>query len=616
MKTNFRTPRIPSGCRRVCRVAAIATLLCLAPGYRALATGYAWDPSTDTGVQYGDGVWDTTTKNWGNIAWVNGTTSTANFGSETGAAPASMTITLGANIILNLMSQSSSCATNVIITGTNYTITFAGPTPIIANNNTTRSLTVAATLSGTDGITKMNGGTVIFAADNNYSGGTLIKGAGGGAGGALQIGAGGTTGSLGSGDVNFIANTQTAASVLAFNRSDAITVSNNIIVSNTFATVQQSGSNTLTLSGTQVLNGNLTYNIATAASAAGRDADITGVITGTGSLTKQGAGTLTLLANNTYTGATLVQTGTLAVSGTLAAASAISISSGATLAGSGRVNGTVTGTGAAIKGSGLSLGATTLNGLSSISGTTTASSIAIASGTTTASGVTTSSGTLAISAGATFKNTGSTSAAGVSVANTATLANNGSLTGPVNVNGVLSGTGAINGTLTVKTSGEFAPGNSPGIATISGSMTVENGAKISMQIAGTATAGSDFDQIVITGASSLVTLSAGAILNLTLDTAFTTGAITLIENQSNSAIAGTFSTVTVGGSNYDVSATNKFIYNGQEYELLYNVNSDGGAKANDLELAAVPEPGAWALLMGGAGLLAFGRRLKRRAHQG
>ncbi len=65
-------------------------------------------------------------------------------------------------------------------------------------------------------------------------------------------------------------------------------------------------------------------------------------IGGTGSLTKEGAGTLTLNAANTFTGATEVNTGTLLVNGSRAADSAVTVASGATLGGTGTVGGSVT----------------------------------------------------------------------------------------------------------------------------------------------------------------------------------------------------------------------------------------------------------------------------------
>ncbi|MBI1208245.1 MAG: autotransporter domain-containing protein [Azospirillum sp.] len=66
-------------------------------------------------------------------------------------------------------------------------------------------------------------------------------------------------------------------------------------------------------------------------------------LSGSGSLTKRGTGTLTLSGTNTLTGATLVEAGTLEVSGALAA-SAVALAAGATLKGTGTV-GAVTASG-------------------------------------------------------------------------------------------------------------------------------------------------------------------------------------------------------------------------------------------------------------------------------
>ncbi|MDR0576452.1 MAG: autotransporter-associated beta strand repeat-containing protein, partial [Candidatus Accumulibacter sp.] len=103
--------------------------------------------------------------------------------------------------------------------------------------------------SGTAGLTKNGTGTLTLTGANTYSGGTTVTN------GNLQIGNGGTTGSV-TGDILNNA-------LVTFNRSDA-----------------------------------LTYD---------------GEITGTGGLAQSGAGTLTLTGANTYSGATTVSNGTLSI---------------------------------------------------------------------------------------------------------------------------------------------------------------------------------------------------------------------------------------------------------------------------------------------------------------
>jgi len=145
-------------------------------------------------------------------------------------------------------------------------------------------------------------------------------------GGTLLIGIGGTSGSLG---VSALRNNGT----LVFNRSDASTYSG--IISGT-GSVSKQGAGTLTLSGNNTFSGVTTITTGslsigaggTAGSIAGNVVDngtlvfnrsdastYSGIISGTGSVTKQGAGTLTLTAHNSYSGLTTISGGTLALSG-------------------------------------------------------------------------------------------------------------------------------------------------------------------------------------------------------------------------------------------------------------------------------------------------------------
>lgn len=85
--------------------------------------------------------------------------------------------------------------------------------------------------------------------------------------------------------------------------------------------------------------GNLTGNIANAGSLVFNQTindTYSGVISGAGSLTKDGAGTLTLSGVNTYTGATTVTAGRLAVNGSIAS-SAVTVGAGGNLGGAGTV---------------------------------------------------------------------------------------------------------------------------------------------------------------------------------------------------------------------------------------------------------------------------------------
>ncbi|MDC9837861.1 autotransporter outer membrane beta-barrel domain-containing protein [Rhizobium binxianense] len=176
--------------------------------------------------------------------------------------------------------------------------------------------TLAQGVTGPGGLTKTGTGSLVLTGNSDYSGGTVISA------GTLQLGNGGTSGSI-SGDV--LNN-----SLLAFNRSDAFLVPG--IISGSGA-VEQNGSGTTVLAGNNTYTGGTTINagtlqlgnggtsgsivgdVANDGSLAFNRSDrmnFDGVISGSGDVRQIGAGTTILTAQNTYLGATTVEAGTLA----------------------------------------------------------------------------------------------------------------------------------------------------------------------------------------------------------------------------------------------------------------------------------------------------------------
>ncbi|MGO4522980.1 autotransporter-associated beta strand repeat-containing protein [Dyella sp. 2RAF44] len=168
-------------------------------------------------------------------------------------------------------------------------------------------------ISGTGALIQAGSGTTILTNENTYSGGTTI------ASGTLQLGDGGTSGSI-SGNVD-------NRSALVFDRSDLVTFDGAI---SGHGVLMQIGSGTLVLGGantytggtlvdagtlqgdTRSLQGRITDNAALVF-AQDIDGSFAGTIVGHGALTKAGAGTLLFNGNNPFTGSTVVQAGTLAV---------------------------------------------------------------------------------------------------------------------------------------------------------------------------------------------------------------------------------------------------------------------------------------------------------------
>ena len=103
----------------------------------------------------------------------------------------------------------------------------------------------------------------------------------------------------------------------------------------------------------------------------GTSTTFAGFISGTNGFTKQGAGTLTLSGNSTYTGPTTVSAGTLLVHGNNSAATgALSVSSSATLGGTGTLGGAASVLSGATLSPGASIGTISFNNTLALNGTT------------------------------------------------------------------------------------------------------------------------------------------------------------------------------------------------------------------------------------------------------
>ncbi len=292
---SLQTPGPPSGYYRLFDVAgATAGAFASAPAGATVITSVPnqvnlllsnggqvvqfWDGANLVGngtVDGGTGIWNAANTNWTgapgnanvNLPWIS------QVGVFTGSAG---TVTVDGDISFQGLQFST---TGYTLTGGTLTMTgdpVGNPAASFVNVDGGVTTTIASTLAGTGGLEKLGGGTLTLTGANTYTGGTTI------AAGTLQLGNGGTTGSI-LGDV-------ADNGVLAFNRTDAV--------------------------------------------------QFAGTISGSGAVQQLGAGTLMLSGANTYTGPTAVNGGILSVNGSIASSSLTTVDPGGTLGGNGTVGDT------------------------------------------------------------------------------------------------------------------------------------------------------------------------------------------------------------------------------------------------------------------------------------
>jgi autotransporter-associated beta strand protein len=539
-------------------------------------------------IVIGNGSSNPTPVNWTDVSCTTDVTSNITIGMS------DLSAELNSTSVQMVAKNNITDQAGVTVTGTTGTLIFqAGNVSLtgaynVAGGlvfNVTGTALLAGVISGAGGVTQAGTGTTVLAANNTYSGLTAINA------GTLQVGNGGTAGSLGTGNVTDSAN-------LTFNVSGTTTVSG--LISGT-GSVTQAGTGTAILASNNTYSGTTTISAGTLqvgnGGAAGKlgtgtvtdnaalvfnlssSGTVSTLITGTGSLTQAGTGSVILAANDTYSGGTTINAGSTLQVGNGGAAG--NLGSGA-VTDNGNLSFSTTGTTTitpVISGSGnvsqLGTGTTVLTGNNTYSGSTTISAGTLQVGNGGASGSLGTAATVTDNANLTFDLSG-TNAINTVIAGTGNLTQLGAGTTVLAANNTYSGTTTISaGTLQVGnggTTGSLGSGNVVDNAALtfnlSGGTTVNGvisgGGRLTQ--AGTGT-------VVLAGNNTYsggTTINAGATLqvgnagatgnlgtgavtdngNLSFDTTGTTTITPVISGSGNVNQIGTGTTVLTGNNTY------------------------------------------------------------------
>ncbi len=393
--------------------------------------------------------------------------------------------------------------------------------------------------------------------------------------------------------------------------SGTVTVSTNITANSLQI---KASSNNYTVTGT----GGSVLTLTTGSLNLGQTTTLSVAIGGTNGLTKSGAGTLVINANNTYTGTTrILQAGlqvrtasglapsSVVVIGTSGSTTAASLDirtanvtvAGIAAVGSSPTNNTVTNTGLAgtgtltvnPDGAGVAAADSTFAGVIKDGNTGTFNTALVKAGgrTLTLSGTNTYTGNTTVTAGTLIINGALANASAVSVSGSGRLGGTGSI-GNISVSGTIAaGNGAI---------GTLSTGNLTVNAT--GALENEFGRSGVTPVS---------DAIAVTGTVSLLS---GANLQLSISGSNPVNGdiFYLVNNDLNDAVAGVFTKL--NGVNTTLGEGSLFSFNSQSFQITYTATfGTSFTGGNDIAIQVVPEPATCALVgLGAVVLLWRGRR--------
>ncbi len=394
----------------------------------------------------------------------------------------------------------------------------------------TSDITNANVISGAGRLQKSGSGTLSLTGANTYSGGTAIEG------GIL------------SGSSSSIRGNVAVSSGAVVNFKETSDTTNANVISGG-GRLQKSGSGTLTLTGANTYSGGTAIKagtlIANTTSILGDidigsgatmrfnqdvDGNYSGGISGSGSLEKFGAGSLSLIGAYTFTGETKVLGGQLLIGGANLTSSSSFALTGGSLTISGDDAKTIrelkVGSSSSLNLDGGSLTVSqAINSTQHLSLTGTGTLNLDQAGNTLGGGVTLQNGSLVVGTASTKKT--ASLAADVSVSKGAILGGHGSITG------------------TVTNNGRIAPGNSIGTLTVNGDLS--GSGTLEIEVDGDTSGTPSADKVIVNGAVDVSAMTLDLVLSPT-DAAHwaygPTGPFTIIENDGTDAVVGTFATVT------------------------------------------------------------------------